>query len=87
MSAGVADDAVTVALVGCGNISGQYLDSFSRLPNVRLVAVCDEVASAAARVAAERDVPARPLADVLADPAIELVVNLIVGRGLLWASR
>ena len=76
VSAGVAADPVTVAVVGCGNISGQYLDSFSRLPNVRLVAVCDEVASAAARVAAERDVPARPLAELLADPAVELVVNL-----------
>jgi predicted dehydrogenase len=38
--------------------------------------VCDEVASAAAQVAAERAVPARPLADLLADPAVELIVNL-----------
>ena len=76
VSAGVGADPVTVAVVGCGNISGQYLDSFSRLPNVRLVAVCDEVASVAAGVAADRGVPARSLAELLADPAVELVVNL-----------
>lgn len=76
VSAGGTGEPVTVAMVGCGNISRQYLDSFGRLPNLRLVAVCDEVEAAAARVATEHDVPARPLADVLADPGIELVVNL-----------
>lgn len=67
---------MTVALVGCGNISAQYLASLPRLPNLRLVSVTDPVAAAADRVAAEHGVPARPLDDVLADPAVEVVLNL-----------
>lgn len=67
---------MNVALVGCGNISAQYLTSLTRLPNLRLVSVTDPVAAAAERVAAEQDVPARELTDVLADPEVEVILNL-----------
>ena len=67
---------LTVALVGCGNISAQYLASLPRLPNLRLVSVTDPVAAAAARVSAEHGVPARPLDDVLADASIDVLLNL-----------
>ena len=50
---------LAVALVGCGNISAQYLASLPRLPNLRLVSVTDQVAAAAERVALEQGVPAR----------------------------
>lgn len=69
-------EPLRVALVGCGNISAQYLASLPRLPNLRLVSVTDAVPAAAERVAAEQRVPARPLEDVLADPAVDLVLNL-----------
>lgn len=65
-----------VALVGCGNISTQYLDSLSRLPNLTLVSVTDPVPAAAGRVAAEQGVPARSLADVLAAEDTDVVLNL-----------
>ena len=67
---------LTVALVGCGNISAQYLASLPRLPNLRLVSVTDPVAAAAERVAAEHGVPARALDDVLADDTIDVLLNL-----------
>ncbi len=69
-------EPLRVALVGCVNISAQYLDSLPRLSNLRLVSVTDAVAAAADRVAAEQGVPARPLEDVLADPAVDVVLNL-----------
>jgi predicted dehydrogenase len=65
-----------VALVGCGHISAQYLASLRRLPNLRLVSVTDPLADAAERVAAEHGVPARSLHDVLADPDVEVILNL-----------
>lgn len=65
-----------VALVGCGHISAQYLASLRRLPNLRLVSVTDPLADAAERVAAEHGVPARSLDDVLADPDVEVILNL-----------
>ncbi|HEY5785964.1 MAG TPA: Gfo/Idh/MocA family oxidoreductase [Microlunatus sp.] len=69
-------EPLTVALVGCGNISAQYLASLPRLPNLRLVSLTDPVVAAAERVALEQGVPARALDDVLADASIELLLNL-----------
>ncbi|HYI59556.1 MAG TPA: Gfo/Idh/MocA family oxidoreductase [Microlunatus sp.] len=69
-------DPLRVALVGCGNISTQYLASLQRLPNLRLVSVTDPVAAAADRVAAEHGVPARSLDDALADAGIDVILNL-----------
>jgi predicted dehydrogenase len=71
-----AAEPMGVGLVGCGNISAQYLASLRRLPNLRLVSVTDPVATAAERVAAEQGVPARSLAAALADPEIEVILNL-----------
>lgn len=69
-------EPMRVGLVGCGNISTQYLASLQRLPNLRLASVTDPVATAADRVAAEQGVPARALDDVLADPDVEVILNL-----------
>ena len=68
--------ALTVALVGCGHISAQYLASLPRLPNLRLVSVTDPVAAAAERVAVEHAVPARALDDVLSDDSVDVLLNL-----------
>ena len=65
-----------VALVGCGNISTQYLASLPRLPNLRLVSVTDRSRPLPRRVAAEHGVPARSLDDVLADGGIDVILNL-----------
>ncbi|WP_114559317.1 Gfo/Idh/MocA family protein [Desertihabitans aurantiacus] len=71
-------EPMNLALIGCGNIAGQYLASLQRLPGLRLVAVCDAVPAAAERVSAETGVPARPVEDVLADPSVEVVLNLTI---------
>lgn len=65
-----------VALVGCGNISAQYLASLPRLANLRLVSATDPVADAAGRVSREQGVPVRSLDEVLADDTVDVVLNL-----------
>lgn len=67
---------MNVALVGCGHISTQYLDNLPQLTNLNLVSVSDVVDAAATKVSAERGVPARPVADVLADDGVDVVLNL-----------
>lgn len=67
---------LNVALVGCGNISGQYLASLPRLGNLRLVSATDPVAEAAEKVAAAHTVPVRTLEEVLADDGVDVVLNL-----------
>lgn len=67
---------LNVSLVGCGHISTQYLDSLPRLPNLNLVSVSDVVQAAAERVSAEHGVPARLLAEVLADDEVDVILNL-----------
>ncbi|MGW5162895.1 Gfo/Idh/MocA family protein [Nonomuraea wenchangensis] len=70
---------VGVALVGAGVISGQYLRNLTSFPDVRVLALADLDAGRAAAVAREHGVPVSgSLADVLALPEVELVVNLTV---------
>lgn len=69
-------DAARIAMVGCGNISTQYLVQLEQLPNLQLVAVVDAVPEAAAAVADRTGVPARGLDEVLADPDVDVVLNL-----------
>lgn len=71
-----ATEPARVALVGCGNISSQYLASLPKLANLRLVSVTDTIPEAAARIAAEQGVPARSLEEVLADPEVDVILNL-----------
>ena len=70
---------VGVAVIGAGNISAQYLKNLTRFPDLRVVAIADLDAARAAAAAAEYGVPASgSLAEVLARPEVELVVNLTI---------
>ena len=73
-------DAVGVGVVGCGTISEAYLRNLPRWGNLRLVAVADLVPAMAERRGAQFGVPAVPVADLLADPAVAVVLNLTVPR-------
>jgi predicted dehydrogenase len=70
---------VGVGVVGAGTISGEYLRTLTRLPDIDVRFVADlDLARAQAR-AVEFDVPASgSLAALLADDGIEIVVNLTV---------
>jgi predicted dehydrogenase len=74
-------DRVNVGVIGCGRISGQYLENLvNRFPFCLNTAACaDLVREAAESKAAEFDVPRVCTVDeMLADPEIEIVVNLTV---------
>jgi predicted dehydrogenase len=68
---------VRVGLVGCGYISGRYLRNAMFFPEFEIVACADAAPERAAERAAEYGVQAvRTLPDLLADPEIEVVLNL-----------
>jgi len=69
---------LNVGMVGVGVISGQYFDQLARLPNLRLAAVADLDAGRAAAAAAEQGVEALSVDRLLADPAIDAVLNLTI---------
>lgn len=67
--------ALRVGIVGLGNISGQY---FNHLQDdaVVITAIADANTARAAEVSAERGVPAMSVADLMASPEVDLVLNL-----------
>lgn len=77
-----------VAVVGAGVISKQYLSTLSGFPDVRVLAVADLDVTRARAAARAHDVPlAGDLATVLAEPAVELVVNLTVPAAHVEVAR
>jgi predicted dehydrogenase len=68
---------VVCAVVGCGDVSAKYLATLLAAPIIEIGACCDVVSANAERAAARcpRATPAS-LADILADPAVELLINL-----------
>ena len=69
---------VGVGVIGCGNISSAYLTAARKFPILNIVALADASPKAAEARAAEFGIPARPVEAVLADPAVEIVLNLTV---------
>ena len=73
-------DRTRVGIVGCGTVSGIYLSNLAKkFGNVEVAAVADLVPERARARAAEHRVPrACSVEELLADPAIEVVLNLTV---------
>ncbi len=68
-----------VGLIGCGNISNQYLKNLSAFPDVEVLIVADLDVSRAKAQAAAHGVPAWGApGDALAHPGVGLIVNLTV---------
>ena len=67
-----------IGIVGCGNISTTYLRNAPLFRGVEITACADLDAEAAARRAAEFGVRAMPVEALVADPALDLVLNLTV---------
>jgi len=75
----VTGGPVGVGIVGAGVISGTYLENLTSFPDVRVLRVADLDTGRAAARAAEYGVPrSGPVAELLDDPDVELVVNLTV---------
>jgi predicted dehydrogenase len=72
---------VNVGIIGTGNISSIYLENSKRFENFNVAACADLFVDRAQARAAEYGVPkAYSVDELLADPAIEAVINLTIPR-------
>ncbi|MFI7382541.1 Gfo/Idh/MocA family protein [Streptomyces sp. NPDC049813] len=79
---------VGVAVVGAGVVSEQYLSTLPGFPDVRVLAVADLDVARAEAAARVHGVPfAGDVATVLAEPDVELVVNLTVPAAHVEVAR
>jgi predicted dehydrogenase len=69
---------IVVGVIGCGYVSGHYLRNLRRFPHVALAACADLDPHRAEARAAEFGLRACPVEALLADPEIDLVINLTV---------
>jgi predicted dehydrogenase len=70
-----------IGIVGCGNISGIYLEAGRVFDILEIVACADLLPERASAQAAEYHIPkACSVEELLADPEIEIVVNLTIPR-------
>jgi len=70
-------DPVRAAVIGCGNISSIYLENAAKWDILDVRACANRTLERAQSQAVRFQVPrAAPIADVLADPEIELIINL-----------
>jgi len=71
---------IGIGIIGAGNISGAYLTAARLFPILDIRAIADMVPAAAEARGAEFGVKAVSVDDLLADPSIEIVVNLTVPK-------
>ncbi|CAN5681814.1 Gfo/Idh/MocA family oxidoreductase [soil metagenome] len=67
-----------VGIIGCGNISSIYLKSDKTFDNLQIVACADLDPARAQARAAEYNIKAYTVEQLLADPELEIVVNLTI---------
>lgn len=72
----MSDRPVGVGIIGCGVISGAYLKAAPNFPILRVKACADLNPEAAQAKAAEFGIQAQSIEQLLADPEIEIVLNL-----------
>ena len=80
-------EPVVIGIIGCGNISDAYLTGAGRSKLVRVKTVADLRAEAAAAQAKKYGVQAAPIDTLLADPDIEIIINLTVPLAHAEVSR
>lgn len=73
-------EKVSIGIVGCGNISGAYLKAMASFPILDIKGLADTNRAAAEARAAEFGLVAREVEELLADPEIEIIVNLTVPK-------
>jgi predicted dehydrogenase len=79
--------ALGVGIIGCGTISGIYMQNMSRFPGLKLVACTDVRAEVARSAATKHGISARGVDALLASSDIDVVVNLTVPAAHFAVSR
>lgn len=72
------DKVLGVGIIGCGNISTTYLQLIPMFRNIAVTAVADLNRDAAEARAQEFNVRAQTVKDLLANPAVDIVLNLTI---------
>ncbi len=67
-----------IGIIGCGNISATYLELIPMFRNIAVVAVADINTEAAESRGADFNVPAQSVKALLANEAVDIVLNLTV---------
>lgn len=73
-------ERVGIGIIGCGNISGAYLKAIASFPILNVIGVADLNEELARARGEEFNIPATSVAALLADPRIEIIVNLTVPK-------
>ncbi len=71
-------DALRAGIIGCGNIAPRYVQGCALFDAVEVVACADIEPAAAGALAGQFDLRALSVADLLADPNIDMVINLTI---------
>ncbi len=71
---------VGVGIIGCGNISSQYLKAMRDFPVLDIIAIADMKSEVAEKKAAEFGLKAVSVEALLADPRVDIIVNLTIPR-------
>lgn len=69
---------IKVGIIGCGNISPRYVDGCRKFDILDLVACADLYPENAQRLAADKELQARSVDDLLDDPDIQIIINLTI---------
>ena len=73
--------AAKVGVIGCGNISGIYFTNMKKMETLEVAACADLIMERAESSAKQHGIPkACTPAELLADPSIEMVVNLTIPK-------
>jgi predicted dehydrogenase len=73
-------DKVGIGIIGCGNISSAYLKAMASFPILDIRGLADLKHELAQQRAAEFNLEARSISDLMNDPEIEIIVNLTVPK-------
>jgi predicted dehydrogenase len=79
-------DRVGIGVIGCGNISPAYLKAAQLFPILDIRALADLNMAAAEARAKEFDLKAVSIEALLADPSVEIVVNLTIPKAHVAVS-
>lgn len=71
---------VGVGIIGCGNISSQYLRAMRDFPVLEIIGIADMKPEVAEKKAAEFGLKAVPVDALLADPKVSIILNLTIPR-------
>lgn len=83
-----SESVAHIGIIGCGNISSAYINGCHQFDFLRVVAVADMRHDAAQAKAAEHDLGcAGSVEELLADPDIDIVINLTVPDAHAAVSR